>query len=216
MIEIFKKIFSNKKDSSRGGFLGTLGYKGDNLICGIGESKICDTEIEILKYPFKPSVVYFNNKIKVDQISAICFDAYPPLIRIENEVIIVSRENADALKKFAERNNIQLFVETRNWNWILEPYVDTEYMAEDDRRISELLNENGISKSEIDQIRDEVGKQMYKYNFGTMLWDWCSLGLQDVLSAMNAKYNENEFADFYKRAMEIELRKATINTQTCV
>ena len=47
---------------------------------------------------------------------------------------------------------------------------------------------------------------MYKYNFDTLLWDWCSLGLHDVLSALRVKYDEKDFADFYKRAIEIDKR----------
>lgn len=39
-----------------------------------------------------------------------------------------------------------------------------------------------------------------------MLWDWNGLGLPDVLGAMRVKYTKEEFAEFYKRAMEIQLR----------
>tara|TARA_R110002020_G_scaffold23460_5_gene78008 strand:- start:1441 stop:1731 length:291 start_codon:yes stop_codon:yes gene_type:complete len=89
---------------------------------------------------------------------------------------------------------------------ILEPYLDTEFTKENQERVTERLSENGIEPSEVDKIRGEVGMQMYKYNFDTMLWDWCSLGLADVLSAMRARYNTDEFRDFYKRALEIEKR----------
>ena len=50
---------------------------------------------------------------------------------------------------------------------------------------------------------------MYKYNFDTMLWDWCSLGLADVLQAMRVKLTDEEFKDFYKYAMKIENKNAT-------
>lgn len=73
-------------------------------------------------------------------------------------------------------------------------------------RVTERLKEKGIETTEVEKIRSEVGAHMYKYNFDTMLWDWCSLGLVDVLSAMRAKYNKEEFRDFYIRALEIEKR----------
>ena len=68
------------------------------------------------------------------------------------------------------------------------------------------LIENGFTSLEVDTIRAEVKDQMYAYNFDTMLWDWCSLGLSDVLSAMRAKYSKKEFRIFYTRALEIEKR----------
>lgn len=201
MLNLLKKIFSKK-----GAFFGAFNYEIDNMICGIGESKILKTEIEILAYPFKPSTVFPNKKIKANEITAICHQSYPPLIKIGDEVIFISREHTESLKEFTERNNIATFKETKNWNWLLEPYLDTENTLEEDIKTNQLLNKHGFSDSEIMKIRTEVEKQMYKYNFDTMLWDWFSLGLPDVLAAMRVKYNEKEFTDFYKRAMEIELR----------
>lgn len=179
----------------------------NTMICGIGTSKILSTEIEIVKYPFKPSLVFPNKKIKACEIDAICYQSYPPLIKIKDEVIFIQKEKTEILKSFVKKNNITTFKESKNWNWLLEPYLDTVYTHEDDLNIINLLNTNGISTPEILQIRNEVGKQMYKYNFNTMLWNWFSLGLPDVLAAMRVKYREKEFANFYKRAMEIELRK---------
>ncbi|MDE1207154.1 hypothetical protein [Tenacibaculum larymnensis] len=201
MLKFLKKIFSKK-----GTFFGATNYKIDDMICGIGKAKILETEIEISEYPFKPSAVFPNKTIKASKIIAICHQSYPPLIKMGNEVIFISREHAELLKEFTERNNIATFRETKNWNWLLEPYLDTENTPEENIKTTQLLNKHGISNSEITKIRDEVGKQMYKYNFDTMLWDWFSLGLPDVLAAMRVKYDEKEFADFYKRAMEIELR----------
>jgi len=103
-------------------------------------------------------------------------------------------------------NKIRLTKHSWNWDWILEPYLDTEFTSDNEKRIEKCLSEVGIDKIETEKIRNEVGKQMYKYNFDTMLWDWCSLGLYDVLSAMRVKYNENEFREFYKRAIEIDKR----------
>ncbi|WP_417602277.1 hypothetical protein [Owenweeksia hongkongensis] len=47
---------------------------------------------------------------------------------------------------------------------------------------------------------------MLKYNFDTMLWEWGGLDLSDVLAAMRVKYNDEDFGNFYKQAMEIQLR----------
>jgi len=46
---------------------------------------------------------------------------------------------------------------------------------------------------------------MLKYNFDTMLWEWCFLGTLDVLSAMRTKYKKEQYKEFYERVMKIAL-----------
>ena len=183
-----------------------------NMLCGIGESEIYENEIRISKYPFKPSIVYPNKKIQANIIDAICWDSYPPAIKIKDECIFISREQSDELKQFVSRNEIKTFKSIWTWQWLLEPYLDTEYTKETDKRLNELLNKNGISNEEIKSIRNEVKDQMMKYNFDTMLWEWGGLGLEDVLAAMRAKYNKVKFEDFFKRAMEIQFRNIEYDT----
>lgn len=189
-----------------GAFFGSSDYEMKNLLCGIGESEILESKIKISKYPFEPSSVFPEKEIYASEIRAICWDSHPPLIRIKNEVIFITREYSNDLKEFTKRNNIATFEATRNWDWLLEPYVDTLFTDERDLRLTELLKKNGILKQEIETIRNEVKEQMFKYNFDTMLWDWSGLGLSDVLGAMRVNYTKEQFADFYNRAMEIQLR----------
>lgn len=183
-----------------------------NMLCGIGKSEINEDEIRISQYPFKPSIVYPNMIIKANQIDAICWDSYPPAIKVKDEYIFISREHSEILKQFVVRNKVNTFKTIWVWQWLLEPYLDTEYTQETDLRLNELLNKGGISNDEINSIRNEVKDQMMKYNFDTMLWEWGGLGLEDVLAAMRAKYNKVKFDDFFKRAMEIQFRNIEYNT----
>ncbi len=178
-----------------------------HLLCGIGKSLIQEKQVIISDYPFQPSVAFPNKIIPENEMQFICVDFGVCEIHVLDDVIFVSASYKEELKAFAIRNNIALIKHSWNWDWILEPYLDTEFTDEIERRTFERLAENGIEKSELVDIRAEVGQQMYKYNFDTMLWDWCSLGLSDVLSAMRAKYTKNEYNDFYRRALEIHLRK---------
>jgi len=179
-----------------------------SLFCGIGDASIEENSIIIENYPFEPSAIFPNKILEIDDIEAISLTSYPLLIKLanENEVVFVSREMYDELKDFVKKNEIKTFKETQNWDWILEPYLDTEYTSKTDKRIKKLLSDNGIDNVKLKKIRNEVGNQMYKYNFDTMLWDWVNLGLSDVLAAMRAKYNKDKFHNFFKRAMEIELK----------
>lgn len=201
---IFKSI---KKENNKGIFFNTSEYEMKNLLCKIGNSEIMDDEILISDYPFNPSVAYPCKSINAREINSMGIDFGICKIYLANDIIFVSAEKKEELKKFAKKNKIALIGHSWNWDWILEPYLDTEFTEENEQYTLERLRENGIEKPETDRIRAEVGKQMYKYNFDTMLWDWCSLGLFDVLSAMKVKYTNEEFRDFYKRALEIDKRK---------
>ncbi|MCX2679076.1 hypothetical protein OOZ15_03905 [Galbibacter sp. EGI 63066] len=177
-----------------------------NLICGIGESEIGHREILISEYPFEPSIAFPNRRIKADEIDWVCYISGPAKIKVDKDLIFISTELKNELKKFAQRNKIKIQEHSWNWEWILDPYLDTTLTAEEEKRLLKNLSENGLEKAEVERIRNEVGQQMLKYNFDTMLWEWCSLGLYDVLSAMRAKYDEEKFREFYVRAIEIEQR----------
>ncbi len=208
-----KHIQIEKKRNFQRNFFNSTGYEMKNLLCGIGKSKITENKIEISDYPFEPSIAYPNRIIKANEIDSLSVDYGTCKIYISNDIIFVSAEKKEELKEFAKINKINLTKHSWNWDWILEPYLDTEFTQENEQRVLERLAENGIENKEVNQIRDEVGIQMFKYNFDTMLWNWCSLGLIDVLSAMRTKYNRNEFREFYKRAIEIDKRnKNTLQT----
>ena len=179
----------------------------NKVLCGIGKSEIRENEIYISEYPFEPSVAYPNKLIKATDIISISADFGFCKIYVDNDIVFVTSEQKTELLKFAEKNKITLKKHSWNWDWILEPYLDTEFTADTEKRIEKCLTKVGIDKIETDKIRNEVGKQMDKYNFDTMLWDWCSLGLSDVLSAMRVKYDRIEFKEFYKRAIEIDKRE---------
>jgi hypothetical protein len=200
---MFKKLFSKVRVGS---FFGASAYELEHFMCGIGEAVIADTTITIRNYPFEPSLVFPEKVISVNELDAISWNSYPPLLKIGKEVIFISREKSEELRMFAERNGVQIFEGSLSWDWLLEPYLDTEYTNEIHERVMQRLQENGIEKQEVERIRREVGDQMNKYNFDTMLWEWGRLGLMDVLCAMRVKYTKKEFADFYHRAMEIQLR----------
>jgi hypothetical protein len=93
-----------------------------------------------------------------------------------------------------------------NWDWITEPFLDTEFSPEAQMATLRLLSERGIAKEETARLRAEIAPTLIKYNFDTMLWEWAHLGLFDVLLAMRAQYNGMQYAEFYHRAIEVEMR----------
>jgi hypothetical protein len=117
----------------------------------------------------------------------------------------LSAEKKTELENFATKNNIKTVERPMIWEWILEPFLDTEFTPETDQRLTNLLENYGLTVDKVKTLRAEVETQMLKYNFDTMLWEWGGLGASDVLRAMRTKYNKDEFKDFYKRVMTIGL-----------
>ncbi len=196
-----------RKKVKVGSFFGSTPDELEKFLCGIGESEIKQTEIIIDNYPFEPSQVHPNRIIHFSEIDEIHLDNYPPTIKMGAELIFISREKIEPLGAFAENNKIPTNKLNANWQWITEPFLDTEYSEDQKERTIKILNANGISRDEVKQLRAEISKQMLKYNFDTMLWEWAALGLDDVLPAMRPKFGKEAFEEFYWKAMEIEQRK---------
>ncbi len=176
------------------------------FFCGIGVSEIRSHEIAISDYPFEPASVFPETVIPYSDVEEIHLDSYPITIKIQSELIFITKESLESLKLFAEKNSIRIAKRAANWQWITEPFLDTEFSEAEKQKSLQLLENNGISSFEVNKLRNQIAKQMYKYNFDTMLWEWGSLGLQDVLAAMRPGLSKPAFKDFYWEAMEVEQR----------
>ncbi|WP_025743322.1 hypothetical protein [Aquimarina pacifica] len=200
ILKFIKNIF--KKGTVT--FFNATNYELKNFFCGYGICTIKKDEISIKNYPFKPSLANPSIILKADEINSITLTATPPQLSYKNDWIFISAEKLEELTKFVETNNIK--ISEKNWTWdnILDPFLDTEYTEEETENTINSLIKNGISRDIVIDIRKEVSEQMYKYNFDTMLWEWVSLGLSDVLQAMRVKYSDKEFQVFYNKAMAIE------------
>ncbi len=175
------------------------------LFVDLGQVIIEQDTITFLNYPFEPSVAFKHATITAAEIDNIDPTSYPPTVKIGNELLFVRATQQDALKKFAADNNLTTVDRPDLWSWILEPFLDTEFTDETDKRLKILLAEYGLTEEFVFSLRQALGTQMIKYNFDTMLWDWTHLVAFDVLSAMSTKYNKAEYQDFYKDVMRIAL-----------
>ncbi|WP_240485472.1 hypothetical protein [Myroides marinus] len=181
----------------------------EQLLVPLGTCFIGEDFIQVKNYPFEPSIAYNQTLIKKEDIVDFDYDAQPMTIRIKNELIFISVEHKEALIHFADKNKIKIVQRPAIWDLILEPFLDTEFTEESNKRVTRLLVKYGLTLEQINQLRDEVEIQMLKYNFDTTLWEWCSLNASDVLKAMRPKYNQINFRIFYKKVMEIALLSQT-------
>ena len=141
-------------------------------------------------------------------------NANPPEIRtLDGETLFVPAEQqADFLKAIADQS-LNVVQRPDIWYLILEPFLDTEFTAEQSEQTIERLAEFGIPRSEVTRTRDEVEAAMLSYN--SPIGDWLHLSLYDVLYAMRntltTKAIANRFfparyARFYQDAMQIAER----------
>lgn len=196
---------ANKKPNKNEPLVGAQIKELTEMFVSLGEVNIHSDHIEIINYPFEPSIAYRQTKFMSNQIVDIDLKATPPTIKIQDELIFLTAEKKADLEKFAYQNNIKIIERQGIWEWILEPFLDTGFTVETDHRLTKQLEKYGLSDNQVKALRSEVEMQMFKYNFDTMLWEWASLGASDVLMAMRTKYDEEKFNDFYRRVMKIAL-----------
>lgn len=175
------------------------------MFVDLGQVIIGQDTITFVNYPFEPSVAFKQATFTAAEIDTIDPTGYPPTIKIGDELLFLSATQQDALKKFAADNNLTTVDRPDLWNWILEPFLDTEFTEETDNRLKIRLAEYGLTEELVISLRQALGTQMVKYNFDIMLWDWTHLGAFDVLSAMSTKYDKAEYQYFYKNVMRIAL-----------
>jgi hypothetical protein len=206
-MQFIKRLFkTNKKPSDSWTMFSTSKSEVKELLVSIGELTIGDDFLKIENYPFEPSIAFKQTLFNTNQIDDIDHKSYPPTFRCGNELIFLTAEKNVEIEKFAKKNNIKIVERPMIWEWILEPFLDTEFSIETDQRMTKLLEIYGLNTDQVKSLRAEVETQMLKYNFDTMLWEWCGLGASDVLRAMRTKYKKAEFEDFYRRVMEIALQ----------
>lgn len=204
----FLRLFSTDKNSGDSWTLFTTSQSEvQQLLVSMGQLTIAHDFLKIENYPFEPSAAYRQSIFRPDQIHDMDIKSHPPTFRTGRELIFLNTDQKAELKNFAERNAIKTVERPMVWEWILEPFLDTEFTAETDQKLTDILEKSGLTADRVKALRAEVEEQMLKYNFDTMLWEWCGFDASDVLRAMRTKYKKEAFKDFYQQVMDIALLK---------
>ena len=197
---------TSKPDQIKGAFFGSTETEIKQFLADLGQVTFDNDFLTVKNYPFENSVVSANSKLRSKDIVSICIKSFPPTIRVGDELIFISAKQKENLTAFADRNKITISDRIELWDWILEPFLDTEFTDEHKERLYNLLDKYELSRQAVDHLRETVKEQMMKYNFDTMLWEWGMFGALDVLLAMRPKLGPGDFNSFYKQVMEIALR----------
>lgn len=154
------------------------------------------------QYAFEPATIFPAGTVEPKQIAEVNLDLMQ--LRLHSgEVLFVNYPDKAALLTFVNCNDSKVARRISVWGALLDPFLDTwEDQATIDRQFAWLAS-LGLDRQTVDSWRREVAPAMYAYNFGTMLWEWGSLGFSDVLTAQQARLKRAAFKDFYWRAMKV-------------
>jgi len=186
------------------------------------EVRLHEEVIEFINYPFRPASIFPSGIIKACEIQEIITNFLPPAIRIKNdELIMIPRGQipVEELLEFGERNKVNLVSRVDVWSLILEEFLDTELGTDNEERVFQILEEQGISRGHCRALRQRLAEIMFSYNFDSCLWEWCHLGLYDLLNACSGNLikrkflmPEKEFQGFYFEVMKIACWGACIRS----
>lgn len=165
-------------------------------------------------YPFAPASVFPDGLVAWADVREVGTGAAPPEVRtLVGEVLFVPADRAGELERFAGGAGVPDVSRIDVWGLILDPFLDTAFDDAEAERTLDLLEANHVPRPLVASLRAELGEVMYAYNITSGLWDWVSLGLFDVLRALQGdlagerfRLPPAPFAAFYRHAMEIAVR----------
>ena len=171
------------------------------------------TGIRLPDYPYPPASCVATGVVEWSRVTSIDSTALPPEVRTEREILFVPAALRDSLIEASSRHGVADICYVDIWALLLEPFLDTSFTEDDEQRTQQRLLANGVPGEEVARVRSEVSECMRRYNLDSALWDWCHLGLKDVLDAHRGRLagetcrlDEEAFARFYWAAMELALR----------
>ncbi len=169
------------------------------------------SQVRFRRYPYSAASVYPNGSVDTDSIREVIPSAAPPEIRtVKGEVLFVPAAEETEFEQWAIDVGVPVVERVDVWGLILEPFVDTEFTEERSEHVFSLLEKEGIARHFCWGIRQSVREMMYAYNILSGLWDWCHLGLSDLLNAFlgrvcgyRFRLTAKEFHVAYWEAMRI-------------
>jgi hypothetical protein len=173
------------------------------------DAEFAGDHVRLSEYALAPADSALRSAIPATAIRDVDPTAAPPEIRtVSGETVFVSAMQSSELVLFCIANRITMRRRPDVWGDLLEPFLDTEFTPERRADAQARLDQVGLGEEEVARIRAAVDPLMYAYN--GRHWDWCHLGLADLLEAAVSDWIPEEQqlkpadrAGFYSWAMRI-------------
>jgi hypothetical protein len=167
------------------------------------------SEVAFAGYRYPGAAVFPSGRVAYAAIRDVDPNAAPPEPRLRTgEILFVSATQRDELVQAAATHRLRIVRRFDVWSLLLEPFLDTEFAADDKERTLALLAENGVPREEALALRRRFARRMLAYN--AIHWDWAHLGLSDLLDAslprLPLPFLRARFERLYWEAMAIAER----------
>lgn len=191
-----------------GSFLAVLfrAYRRKPARLGWPQAEVREAEIHIASYPFSHSSLFPGPAtVPASRITALFQSITDAALVLDgNEVIFLPREHRNELQAFAERHHVPAPNIMEVWSALAEPYLDTEYTADQEARDFVRLAEQGYGEAEVRELRRRISGPMLTATWFT--WEWGLHTTQDVLRAFATLSPRKFTPELYSTVMEVALR----------
>ncbi|MDL4816269.1 hypothetical protein [Actinomadura opuntiae] len=151
------------------------------------EVRFTEDHIRFLGYDFRGATVHPMGMVTPAHIRDADWKAIRPEIRtVRGETLFVPHDRKADLEGFCHRHGIAGVSRPDTWGDLLEPFLDTQIDADQEKATIDRLHRAGFAREAVTSIRRRLAPLMLAYNFGAMVWEWVHLGLYDLLTAANA------------------------------
>ena len=172
-------------------------------------TRFADDAIYVYGYRFPPASVFPCGKIAYERIA----DVDPLNRRIttkDGEILFIGSEKS--LKRLHIERGVPIVRRLDVWSLIAEPFLDGTFDDEHNEQTLQTLEENGISRPEVERFRAILKDDMLEHN--AYYQEWFMNDMREVLIVKSTKLlfsswsksKRDEFRDFYWKFMEIALR----------
>lgn len=133
-------------------------------------------------YPFPGASVFPSGSVPYSNIRDVDPSTAPPEIRLHTgETLFIPADLREEFEAAITKHKLKVYKRVDVWEFLLEPFLDTNFTKEESEQTFKKLEEVGVSRKEAKRIRLKVGLKMFAYN--SIHWDWVHLGLSDLLDA---------------------------------
>ena len=151
-------------------------------------------------YYFRYGFMKGKRQLPYDLIEEIRVNTQPITAKVDgNELIFLKGLKREEVVSKAEQKNIPIKCPIDNWSLICDEFLDTEFTPEQQERTLSILEQNSISRAEVNKIRKRLRWRMLLRTY--VSWEWVYYGQHDVLSELFPLTKKK-----YWWAMEIALR----------
>ena len=173
---------------------------------GWPEGEVREAELFVASYPFAHASVFPGRAVvPAARVTAIfCSISDAAFVLDGKEIVFLPKQCKPGLDAFASRHCIPSPNIREVWSDLAEPYIDTEYSAEQEASDFQSLTERGYDREEVRALRRQIAPTMWTATLFTFEWGFYTT--QDVLRAF-AIISPQQFTEqFYRNVMEVALR----------